>query len=265
MFRSLGIPTPEFAAVDSQADLVAAVSAIGLPAVLKTRRMGYDGKGQRVLRSAADIASAWATLGGTPLILEAFVPFSREISVLAARSRSGPTVFYPLVENEHREGILHRSLAPAPNVSAATTAAVDTHAARLLDALHYVGVLAIEFFDLNGELLANEMAPRVHNSGHWTMDGAETDQFENHLRAILGWPLGGTEVLGYAAMLNLVGSAPATAEVLSLPGAHMHLYGKQPRPGRKLGHINLRADEAQTLTALVNELEPIIERAAMRS
>ena len=241
-FAGLGIPVPPFAPVDTRAELDAALGQLGYPAVLKTRRLGYDGKGQRVLRAPGDVESAWRALGGVPLILEGFVAFRRELSVLAVRGRDGATACYPLVENHHRDGILRVSVAPAPDLPPALQREAEAHAGRLLDALGYVGVLALELFEAGDGLLANELAPRVHNSGHWTIEGAETSQFEQHLRAILGWPLGSTTPRGQSVMVNLIGAVPDPAAVLAVPGAHLHLYGKAPRPGRKLGHVTLRAD-----------------------
>ncbi len=257
-FRDLDIPTPPFAAVDDRADLDAAITALGLPAVLKTRRMGYDGKGQMVLRSADDVARAWQTLGGTPLILEGFVPFKRELSILAVRSRTGETAFYPLVENQHREGILRRSTAPAPNTSAALQASAEAYAARALDALGYVGVLAIELFETDDQLLVNECAPRVHNSGHWTIEGAATSQFANHMRAVVGLPLGSTALRGTSVMLNIIGDVPDQAQVLAVPDTHLHLYDKAPRAGRKLGHITLVDDDAQAVNERAARVEALL-------
>ncbi len=241
-FRSLGIETAPFVDVASLAELEAGVEELGLPAVLKTRRMGYDGKGQRVLREAGDLGPAWEALGGSPLILEGFVSFARELSILSVRSRSGETAHWPLVENVHREGILVRSVAPAAGLGEGGDRLQERAVAlaeRVLEHLDYVGVLAIELFEVEGRLLANELAPRVHNSGHWTQDGAETSQFENHLRAVLGLPLGPTGMReGFAAMVNLLGEVPPL-ETLPDPGLRVHLYGKAPRPGRKLGHLNL--------------------------
>ncbi len=253
-FTELGIPTPLFAAVASRDDLAAAVAAIGLPGVLKTRRMGYDGKGQTMLRSAVDIAGAWQLLGRHPLIYEAFVPFDRELSILAVRGQDGATAFYPLVENHHREGILRLSLGPAPACPSALQQQAAAYAQRALDALVYVGVLAIELFQVGDGLLANEMAPRVHNSGHWTIEGAITSQFENHLRAVCGLPLGDPAPRGLAAMVNLIGAMPDRADVLAIPGAHLHDYGKAPRPGRKLGHITLVEAERATLQAKIDRI-----------
>lgn len=237
LFRRLDIPTPPFVAVGTREELEAGAADPGLPAVLKTRRFGYDGKGQFVLRQPGDVEQAWSALGGAPLLLEQLVTFEREVSILAVRDRAGQTAFYPLVENRHEEGILRRSEAPAPNLTVDLQTEAETYAQRILEATGYVGVLAIEFFQVGGRLLANEMAPRVHNSGHWTIEGAVTSQFENHLRAILGLPLGPTAARGRSVMLNLIGSVPPLGEVLSQPGAHLHSYGKAPRPGRKLGHI----------------------------
>lgn len=261
LFRDLGIPVPAFARVDSRADLDAGLDRLGLPAVLKTRRLGYDGKGQAVLREPHDAESAWTRLGSAPLVLEGFVPFEREVSVLAVRGRDGVTAFYPLVENRHREGILRRSLAPAPGLTPELQSRVETYAARVLDALDYVGVLAIELFQHEGRLLANEMAPRVHNSGHWTIEGAETSQFENHLRAVLGLPLGATAARGVSAMVNLIGTTPDPREVLTIPSAHLHLYGKAPALGRKLGHVTLRADDAATLQERMGRLHGLLNRS----
>jgi 5-(carboxyamino)imidazole ribonucleotide synthase len=258
-FRELGIPTPPFLAVDSRPALEAAVGALGLPAVLKTRRLGYDGKGQALLRAPADLDAAWEALGGQALILEGYVPFQRELSILGLRGRDGAIAFYPLVENTHREGILRRSVAPAPQQSQALQAEAEGFARRALAALDYVGLLAIELFEVDGRLLANEMAPRVHNSGHWTIEGAVCSQFENHLRSVLGLPLGSTAARGTSAMLNLIGSAPDPAALLGIEGAHLHLYGKMPRPGRKLGHVTLVAEDYVELERRLAALEAMIE------
>lgn len=241
-FQSHGLRTPPFRPVNTAADLAAAVEAIGLPAVLKTRRLGYDGKGQFVLHAPADVDKAWAALGSQPLILEGFVHFERELSILAARDHFGNIVFYPLVENHHRDGILRLSLAPAPDLTPALQSQAETYSRRILEALAYVGLLAIELFQCGDELLANEMAPRVHNSGHWSIEGAVTSQFENHLRAIAGLPLGATTSRGHSAMFNLIGTLPEPSAILSIPNAHLHLYGKSPRPGRKLGHVTLTSE-----------------------
>jgi 5-(carboxyamino)imidazole ribonucleotide synthase len=254
-FRELGIPTARFVPVDLRADLDKAVGMLGLPAVLKTRRFGYDGKGQRVLRVPADLGAAWAHLAGTPLVLEAFVPFARELSIVAVRGHDGTEAFYPLVENVHRDGILRRSIAPAPGLTAELQSLAEAHARRVLDRLRYVGVLAIELFQVGEELVANEMAPRVHNSGHWTIDGAATSQFENHVRAIVGWPLGPTTVAGAAGMVNLIGRLPDPAAVLAVPNARLHLYGKASKPGRKVGHVTVVAPSHEALAGSLATLE----------
>lgn len=254
LFQRLGIPTPPFAAVESKAELLSGLERVGLPAFLKTRRFGYDGKGQFLVRQTDDAVRAWEMLGGVPLLLEGFVRFERELSVLAVRGRDGESVYYPLTENHHRDAMLRLSFAPAPNLTAELTALAEDYAGRVLNATGYVGVLAIEFFQADGQLIANEMAPRVHNSGHWTIEGAETSQFENHLRAVLGLPLGSTAVRGHSAMVNLIGTLPDPRTVLSVPGAHLHLYGKGPRPGRKLGHVTLRAENETVIRTRLEEL-----------
>jgi 5-(carboxyamino)imidazole ribonucleotide synthase len=218
LFRRLGIPTARFGTVHD----------VGVPALVKSRRLGYDGKGQHVVDEPVRI--------GDDELAEEIVRFDRELSVVAVRGRDGGTAFWPLAENEHRGGILAVSRAPA---AGAPQAEAEEIATRILDELGYVGVLAVELFDVGGRLLANEFAPRVHNTGHWTIDGAVTSQFENHLRAILGLPLGSTEALGRSVMVNLVGALPPLDALRALSGAHVHLYGKAPRPGRKLGHVTL--------------------------
>ncbi len=252
LFGRLGIPTPPFRAVDSLADLRAAVAAIGLPCVLKTRRLGYDGRGQRYLRRHADVAAAWDALGGVPLILEGFVRFDREVSIVGARSTRGETRAYPIVANTHREGILRVTVAPVRDTR--LQRAAEGHLQRVLDHFDYAGVLTIEFFVAGGRLVANEMAPRVHNSGHWTIEGAATSQFENHLRAILGLPLGDTRAVGHAAMVNFIGTMPDRSQLLALPGVHYHDYGKAPRPGRKLGHCTVVATTAAARDAALRKV-----------
>lgn len=266
-FQSLGIAVAPFVKVDSLEDLDTGVKLLGLPSILKTRRHGYDGKGQAVLRRESDLRAAWKQFRGIPCVLEAFVPFDREVSVIAVRGRKGEIVFYPLVENHHREGILHLSLAPAPDVSASLEAQARSLAGSVLKTLKYTGTLVVECFQVRGRLLANEMATRVHNSGHWTIDGAETSQFENHLRAILGWPLGSTKPLGHSAMINLVGAIPETKKVLAIAGARLHLYGKEPRPGRKVGHVTVTAADAEARNALAARVEQIARsvRPALRT
>lgn len=236
MFQELGIPTTSFARVDRLEDLREQSGKIGFPCVLKTRSEGYDGKGQMVLRKPDDIDSAWKNLGNRPLILENFITFDREVSIIAVRNQKGEIRFYDLCQNEHAEGIL-RFTFNVPNDLQFEKA--KGHMEKLLRALDYVGVLTLEMFEKAGELLANEMAPRVHNSGHWTIEGAETSQFENHLRAISGTSLGSTKSKGFSAMANLIGKIPAPSLIQNLQGVHEHVYGKEPRPGRKLGHLTI--------------------------
>ena len=253
--QSLGIPTPPFADVQTRTDFDKAIASIGLPAVVKTRRFGYDGKGQFVIRSTEDVEAAWTQLGGRPLILEGFIPFDRELSTIAVRGRDGATAFYPLVENEHREGMLYRSIAPAPNLGEELGERAAEYAHRILTELDYVGVLAVEWFQDGGRLLVNEMAPRVHNSGHWTIEGAVTSQFENHIRAVAGLPLGLTAAVGHSAMFNLIGFRPDFDAVLKIPNAHLHWYGKEPKPRRKVGHITLTASTAEERDRLAGEFK----------
>jgi 5-(carboxyamino)imidazole ribonucleotide synthase len=256
LFWELDIPTPVFATVDSLEELHSAVERVELPAVLKMRSLGYDGKGQWVLRSPEDIEPAWQALGGVPLLLEGFIPFEREVSVLAARSRDGAIALYPLVENHHREGILRLSRAPCalPELEQEGW----DYVRRLIERLRYVGLLAVEFFVHQGRLIANEMAPRVHNSGHWTIEGAQTSQFENHLRAVAGLPLGITTARGYSAMMNCISSMPEVAAVLAVAGAHYHDYGKAARAGRKVGHITLQSDDPAVIQAGLESLLPLV-------
>jgi 5-(carboxyamino)imidazole ribonucleotide synthase len=218
-----------------------------VPAVLKTRRLGYDGKGQAVIRDPLLAEDAWRSIGGMPSIVEGFVGFDRELSIVVARGRDGAFASYPLVENMHRDGILRRTRAPAPGVTGALEATAEAHARSVMDELGYVGVLAIELFQVGETLLGNEFAPRVHNTGHWTIEGAETSQFEQHVRAVCGLPLGPTTLRGLSVMVNLIGDVPPTDAVAAIPGAHLHLYGKSPRPGRKLGHVTVRADDPEAL------------------
>jgi 5-(carboxyamino)imidazole ribonucleotide synthase len=267
LFRQLGMGTAEFRAASTGAELHAAVAAVGAPCIVKTRRLGYDGRGQVRLQPgpglAREVDAAFAALdrpehGG--LIVEAMVPFTRELSVLAARGRDGRVAVWPLVENTHRGGILRLSRAPAPDLPAALQQQAAQFAEALLHHFDYHGVLAIELFDVGGRLLANEMAPRVHNSGHWTIEGSVCSQFENHLRAVLGLPLGDTAMAGASAvMVNLIGDLPPRAQVLALPGVHLHAYGKAARPGRKVGHatvVGSRRDEVEAMAARVAALAP---------
>lgn len=257
LFQSLGIGTPAFRAVDTLAALRAAVSEIGVPSILKTRRLGYDGKGQYRLRNVEDVDAAWAALSGgrdsASLILEGFVRFQRELSVIAVRSRSGEFRHWPLTRNWHHEGVLSLSLAPAA-VSDSTTAEALGYAKSVADQLDYVGVFALELFEVDGRLLANEMAPRVHNSGHWTIEGAECSQFENHLRAVMGLPLGETAARGHSSMLNWIGDLPDERAALAIPGVHWHDYGKTSRPGRKVGHATVFGHDAEELLSRLRRL-----------
>ena len=243
LFSKLRIPVAAHAAVDSKPDLIDAARKLGLPGVLKTRRMGYDGKGQFVVRNPGQIDEAWAAIGGMGLIYEKFQDFSRELSIVGARSAQGDTVFYPLSANCHGGGILHYSIAPFANPGLERSA--RTYLKRVMNALAYVGVLTIEFFVVKGRLVANEMAPRVHNSGHWTIEGCVTSQFENHLRAICDLPLGSTRALGHTAMVNFLGKMPDRKRLLAVDGLAFHDYGKEPRPGRKLGHCTILKSRAR--------------------
>lgn len=256
MFKEQSIPTTEFANVLSQADLEAAVEQIGLPAVLKTRTLGYDGKGQKVLREAVDVVDAFAYLGNVPCILEGFVDFSGEVSLIAVRSREGQVRCYPLVHNVHNDGILHLSVASEQHP---LQVLAEDYASRVLNELDYVGVLAFEFFEVDGGLKANEIAPRVHNSGHWTIEGAECSQFANHLRAVAGLPLGSVEKVGHSAMLNFIGSIPAAAEVLAVADCHLHDYSKAFKAGRKVGHATVRSRTAEQLQQQITELEKLLQ------
>jgi 5-(carboxyamino)imidazole ribonucleotide synthase len=256
LFSRLKIPVAAHAAVDSRDELSQAARRIGLPGVLKTRRLGYDGKGQFVLRASEDIDRAWAAIGGAGLIYEQFQDFSREVSLVAVRSAAGKTVFYPLSANTHGGGILRYSVAPFSNVKLERTA--KTYVQRVMSALDYIGVLTIEFFVVQGRLIANEMAPRVHNSGHWTIEGCITSQFENHLRAVCDMPLGSTRALGCTAMINFLGLMPPRDKLLAIEGLAYHDYGKTPRPGRKLGHCTiLKRSAKERDAALANALKLI--------
>jgi 5-(carboxyamino)imidazole ribonucleotide synthase len=237
LFTRLKIPVAAHRAIDSREELLQATKKIGLPGVLKTRRLGYDGKGQYVLRMAADIDAAWQAIGGAGLIYEKFQEFSRELSLVGARSAGGQAVFYPLSCNTHGDGILRYSIAPFANARLEHSA--RGYLQRIMNALDYIGVLTIEFFVVQGRLIANEMAPRVHNSGHWTIEGCVTSQFENHLRAVCDMPLGSTRALGHTAMINFLGGMPDRERLLAIDGLAYHDYGKTPRPGRKLGHCTI--------------------------
>ncbi len=264
LFRECGIMTAEFAAVGTRHELDQALARIGAPAILKTRRFGYDGKGQFRLKTLADADAAWAALAAPAaehgLILEAFVPFVRELSVIAVRGRDGEFRTWPLTQNCHTNGVLAMSLAPAPDIGVLQPRA-DALARTLAERLNYVGVFALELFvTADGQLLGNEMAPRVHNSGHWTIEGAHTSQFENHVRAVLGMPLGDTGPRGVSVMFNWLGELPSMTPVLQAVDAHWHDYGKQARPGRKTGHATICAPDATTLSERVAALAQALGR-----
>lgn len=254
LFTSLGIPAPKYAAAESPEQLARALDTVGVPAVVKTVTMGYDGKGQKVMRDKGAAASAWELIGKRPAIVEELVAFDRELSMIGVRARDGREIYYPLIENEHDQGILRVSRAPVHDVSLQLRASAEDYVRRIFDKLDYVGVLAVEFFQRGTELLANEIAPRVHNSGHWTIEGARTSQFENHLRAILGLPLGEGDAVGEAAMVNLIGEIPPLDELLSIPGAHVHLYGKAATERRKVGHVTLVGESARNVGTLAETL-----------
>ncbi len=257
LFESLDIPLPGFAVVDSRDDIDNAIESLGLPIVIKTRRLGYDGKGQFVLRDASQADEAWQAVGNSALIAEQWVAFDFEVSVIGVRNTEGEVAVYPLTRNEHSNGILHTSRAPveAPELAALGGRYMN----RLLEHLDYVGVLALELFVADGKLLANEFAPRVHNSGHWTIEGAETSQFVNHLLAICGRQPGPTSVRGHAGMLNLIGRIPEAAR--ELPHGELHDYGKTERPGRKLGHITVVADTAFERDRLLADIEQSVTQS----
>lgn len=247
LFDQLRIPTTKYRIVNSEDELKAATKELGLPLVCKTTTEGYDGKGQFVLRAAEDAEKAWAEIGGRPLIAEEFINFSRELSIIAVRSASGELKVYPLAENQHNDGILRYSTAPAPKVAENIATEASLYIKELLEELGHVGVLTLELFETDSGLIANEMAPRVHNSGHWSMLGAKSSQFENHVRAITDLPLGDTEASEPCCMINLIGNKGDIESVLRLPYAQVHLYGKEERPGRKLGHINVSAPSYEEL------------------
>jgi len=255
LFRSLAIPVAPFAAIDSQTDLEQAIASIGLPAVLKTRTLGYDGKGQKVLRETADVDSAFAELGSVPCILEDFVDFTGEVSLIAVRGRDGASQSYPLVHNTHKDGILRVSIASHRHP---LQALAEQYTNAVLEHLDYVGVMAFEFFEIDGELKANEIAPRVHNSGHWTIEAAECSQFENHLRAITGLSLGSTAKLGESAMVNFIGRVPDIARLTAIADCHVHDYGKAFKQGRKVGHATVRSANVNAMHRQLNAVRALM-------
>ena len=255
-FHQLNIPTAEFASLASLEDLKLAMEHIAYPAILKSRRMGYDGKGQVVLKSSEQLAEAWEEMQGVPSIVEGFVPFQREVSIIAARRVNGDVVFYPISENRHDKGILRVAECC---VDDALQQQAESYVVRLLDALEYVGIIALELFEVDGHFLANEFAPRVHNSGHWTIEGSETSQFENHLRAILDLPLGATKARGHTGMVNFIGDVPSSESVLEIANAHHHLYDKSSRKGRKVAHATVRANNVEDYTESLKRLIELAE------
>jgi 5-(carboxyamino)imidazole ribonucleotide synthase len=257
LFSKLRIPVAAHAAIDSREQLIRATRRLGVPGVLKTRRLGYDGKGQFVLRHQDQIDQAWSAIGSSGLIYEKFQEFSREVSLVGARSATGQTVVYPLSANSHGGGILHYSIAPFINAKLEQRAQI--YLKRVMNALSYVGVLTIEFFVVKGRLVANEMAPRVHNSGHWTIEGCVTSQFENHLRAICDLPLGSTRALGHTAMVNFLGKMPDRERLLAIDGLAFHDYGKEPRPGRKLGHCTILKSRATERNSALQDALKLIQ------
>jgi 5-(carboxyamino)imidazole ribonucleotide synthase len=257
LFERLGIPAAPYVPIASRSDLERIADTLGWPIVLKARRLGYDGRGQRLVHSAADLEAAWHDLGSVPSLAEGWVDFERELSLIAVRGSDGAMVFYPMAENVHVDGMLHTTTAPYQDER--TQSSAQDYLASLLEQLDYCGVLTVEFFLADGELIANEIAPRVHNSGHWTIEGAQTSQFENHMRAIVGLPLGSTSPTGYSFMLNLIGELPDRERLLKIAGLHLHDYGKTPRPKRKIGHCTLvtatekdRAASAEELLAVAS-------------
>ncbi len=253
-FESCGVPVGPYRAISGPESLRIARDELGLPGVLKSNSGGYDGKGQYTLHTDDELENALAQIGNTPFIYESFVNFTRELSVIACRTIDGITVTYPLAQNTHQHGILVRSDAPA-TVQMNMTEQAHSAAKRVGDTLNYVGVFAIELFDVGGELLANEMAPRVHNTGHWTIEGSNTSQFENHVRAVMGLPLGSTEPEGHSVMLNIIGEMPNPDILKGISGATLHGYGKAPRPGRKIGHITVNGPDRETCLGTAKQIQ----------
>jgi 5-(carboxyamino)imidazole ribonucleotide synthase len=265
LFESLGLPVAPYCAVESLSQLESAITEIGTPSILKTRRLGYDGKGQVRIAAETDADRAWKSVESELSVLEGHVNFSRELSIVVVRSADGKVIAYPVTENVHRKGILHTSRAPIVSASDPLQALAAERAVAIAEELGHVGALALELFDVDGELVLNEIAPRVHNSGHWTMDGCGTSQFENHVRAVVGLPLGDPGPILPTTMVNLVGGLPEDGDVLAIPGAHLHLYDKAPRPGRKVGHVNVvelgeGADSLEDRAMRVIELADAVSR-----
>ena len=257
LFDKLNIPCAPYQMVNSLSELKIAVENIGLPAILKTATDGYDGKGQFLIQSDSQLNQAWKNMSGVESILEGFVDFKRELSLVAVRGIDNSHEYYPLVENSHHNGILRLTIAPAQNISPKLQQQAESYMRSLLDEMNHVGVLTIELFETDNNLVVNEMAPRVHNSGHWTIEGARTSQFENHIRAITETPLGETSCTHkYSAMINIIGEQGPIDKALTLNNAHLHLYNKTEREGRKLGHITITSN---TLDDLNTSLEALSE------
>jgi len=258
LFDRLGIPTPAYRIINSEQQLIEAIDELGLPVVVKTTTEGYDGKGQFVIKQVDQCQEAWTTIGNRTLIVEAFVNFSRELSIIAVRSIDDSIEVYPLAENQHNDGILRYSTAPAPRVDEEIAAQARSYAKELIHELDHVGILTLELFETDKGLVANEMAPRVHNSGHWSIEGAPCSQFENHLRAITGMPLGSTEASKPTCMINIIGEKGDINGLLELPYAKVHLYAKEERPGRKLGHVTVQADNYEELVWRVKNIASLL-------
>lgn len=262
MFSNLNIAVPAYALVDNLDSLDAAIQSVGTPAILKARRLGYDGKGQVLINDPDHARQAFETIGSVPAILDQFVEFTRELSIIATRSRVGEIVYYPLTQNIHRGGILRVSKSPARNVSDAITIQAQSAIKNILEHFDYVGTLAVEFFQIgegsDAHLVANEIAPRVHNTGHWTIEGAKTSQFENHMRAVMGMGLGSADPVGHSAMVNIIGNEPRPGALEAMPEAHVHMYGKAPRAGRKIGHVTLNAPASTQLDFLLERFTRVV-------
>ncbi len=262
MFKDLGIAIPTYRQIDDVDSLSSALAEIGVPSILKARTLGYDGKGQVLINDPTHASDALNTIGNVPAILDQFVEFNRELSIVAVRSVAGDIRFYPLTQNVHRGGILRLSTAPAEGLTESIIEQAQQSARAILERFDYVGVLAVEFFQIgSGEqatLVANEIAPRVHNTGHWTIEGAQTSQFENHMRAVMGMELGSTDPIGKSAMINIIGDEPRPGALDAMPEAHVHMYGKSPRAGRKLGHVTLNASTPEELDSLLERFTRIV-------